>query len=383
MIVTMIAPEVIIGMACDNLFSAKTRLRKLRKFALEDNVPWTLSHSYYANMGGFVIQSGVQEAPRATPYITAEIAPADNHPDMMDIAVVRNQEQKVVEPKEESLPTTFPDSGKSNFYHNPYHLTALQIYKLRDKRVLPKLPYISEEELEDKSKSDSFIKTIAIFQMIWATTQIVIRTARGLAISQLELAVIAFAACAVVIYLLYWSKPKSTSATITILRYQDQIPKDVLELIRDPIDSVGRMFFFSADRTERLRRGSWIQNDALESEGNDGGFGLIAMAFGAALFGVIHIGAWNFSFPSRIELIFWRCASAYSTAYGPCLVISIAISLSFDESGGTIFLTLTPLSMFLYIIARLYLVVEIFRTLCFLPYDAYIATWATNIPHIS
>jgi hypothetical protein len=166
MIITMIAPEIIIGMACDNLFSAKTRLQKLRKFALEDNVPWTLSHSYYANMGGFVIQSRVQEAPYATPYITAETAPADNHPDIIDIAVVRNQEQKVVEPKEEFLPTTFPDSGKSYFYHNLYHLTALQIYKLRDKRVLPKLPYISKEELEDKSKSDSFIKTIAVFQMI-------------------------------------------------------------------------------------------------------------------------------------------------------------------------------------------------------------------------
>jgi hypothetical protein len=31
----------------------------------------------------------------------------------------------------------------------------------------------------------------------------------------------------------------------------------------------------------------------------------------------------------------------------------------------------------------MHLLVEIFRTLCFLPFDAYIATWATNIPHVS
>jgi hypothetical protein len=29
------------------------------------------------------------------------------------------------------------------------------------------------------------------------------------------------------------------------------------------------------------------------------------------------------------------------------------------------------------------LMVEIFRSLCFLPTDAYTSTWATNIPHIA
>ena len=120
--------------------------------------------------------------------ITAETAPADNHPDIADMATVDSngsQEQKVVEPKEKSLPTTIPENGKSYSYHNPYHLTATQIYKLRKQRVLPKLPHISEEELEDKSKSDSFVKTIAVFQIIWATIQVIVRTARKLAISQL------------------------------------------------------------------------------------------------------------------------------------------------------------------------------------------------------
>jgi hypothetical protein len=57
----------------------------------------------------------------------------------------------------------------------------------------------------------------------------------------------------------------------------------------------------------------------------------IAMILGTALFGGIHIGAWNFDFPSRIELIFWRRASVYSAAYGPSLLVMIfAIVLFFN-----------------------------------------------------
>jgi hypothetical protein len=36
-----------------------------------------------------------------------------------------------------------------------------------------------------------------------------------------------------------------------------------------------------------------------------------------------------------------------------------------------------------YILARLYLLVETFRTLVFLPPDAFISTWVSNIPNVS
>ncbi|BCS04943.1 uncharacterized protein AKAW2_80744S [Aspergillus luchuensis] len=35
-----------------------------------------------------------------------------------------------------------------------------------------------------------------------------------------------------------------------------------------------------------------------------------------------------------------------------------------------------------YIVARLFIVVEMFRTLAFLPQDAYVATWSSEIPNI-
>jgi hypothetical protein len=36
-----------------------------------------------------------------------------------------------------------------------------------------------------------------------------------------------------------------------------------------------------------------------------------------------------------------------------------------------------------YVVARLFMIVETFRTLFFLPPSAYIATWASNVPHIA
>ena len=106
------------------------------------------------------------------------------------------------------------------------------------------------------------------------------------------------------------------------------------------------------------------------------------MAFGATLFGGIHIGAWNFEFPSRIELILWRCASVTSAAFGPIFFILVIPLMDFLEEAGLKGGILSPICTFLYVIARLFLLVETFRTLCFLHPDAYISTWTTNIPHV-
>ena len=385
MMIMMIAPEFIVGMAYYDLLWAKESHQKLREFASQDHLPWTLTHTYYANMGGFVIQSGVQEDVHVIPYIPAENVNTGNCPEKANVSgtqvleVINND--KVVQ---KSHPTTISKNDGSYPYHNPYHLTAIQICELRREGFLPKLPYISKEELDDKSKGNSFIKAIALFQIIWATIQIIVRAVRNIAISQLELAVIAFATCAVIIYLLYWSKPKSVSTVTTILQYQDQIPKDVLQRIEICTAGTSQFgtFLFTAKGGLKPRHGSWIENDALEFPGGDYSIALAtwAMAFGATLFGGIHIGAWNFEFPSRIELILWRCASVISASFGPTILLLIYLKSFYPKvSNGNI---LTPISTFLYIMARLFLLVEIFRTLCFLPPDAYVSTWTTNIPHV-
>jgi len=147
---------------------------------------------------------------------------------------------------------------------------------------------------------------------------------------------------------------------------------------------IGRWFFAGKDEY-MPRDGLRIKNDYVEEiEGGNFalGIGMLAMAFGATLFGGIHIGAWNFKFPSRIELIFWRCASVFSAAFGPPLIFLIILSVFLRDRGLINIVILAPIWSFLYVMARLFLLVEIFRTLCFLPPDAYISTWTTNIPHV-
>ena len=109
---------------------------------------------------------------------------------------------------------------------------------------------------------------------------------------------------------------------------------------------------------------------------------------GSVIFGGIHVAAWNLSFPTPVEQILWRIASIMSTALLPIMYIVFLLDdvLLRYRSGLSLFPYRKSLNLIiggLYVIARLFLLVEIFRTLFYLPEDAYITTWASNIPHVS
>jgi len=69
------------------------------------------------------------------------------------------------------------------------------------------LPTITEEEIKDKSKGDGLTKTIAVFQLLWFSVQLIGRLIKGWAATELE--VLTFATCilTVVIYYFWWNKP--------------------------------------------------------------------------------------------------------------------------------------------------------------------------------
>lgn len=384
MLLTMVAPELVIGKACADLVQAKEDLPELLIFAEGDHVPWTLAHTYYANMGGFVVRSRVGENILLGPHVgdaarngdhtdtTASAEHRPRAPDAIDIAKLDHSDPGSFPAKETPGYDDIPDQD-SLFY-----LDARGLRTLRREKIIPKLPSITKGELEDKSKNDSFVKAIAIVQISWATLQIIARTARKLPISQLELAVLAFAACAVVIYGLYWTKPKGIRCTTTILQYQHEIPLEILPKIkRSTYGSFVRMFFTGQDHVELQGP---IRNDSF----NSGGLWVVtAMTLGAVLFCGIHVAAWNFTFPTRTEAIFWRCASIYATAFMPFVAVLVTTIFRLDFLEDIMAKAVVPLLSALYLVARLFLLVEVFRTLCFLPHRAYLSTWATNIPHVS
>ena len=70
------------------------------------------------------------------------------------------------------------------------------------------LPKISKEDILDKSKSDNLSKMISIVQALWMLAQIIGRLIVDLPVTLLEVNTLAHIMCAIIIYILWWDKPK-------------------------------------------------------------------------------------------------------------------------------------------------------------------------------
>ncbi|KAJ3481602.1 hypothetical protein NLI96_g7543 [Meripilus lineatus] len=74
-------------------------------------------------------------------------------------------------------------------------------------RSLVRAPRISEQGIQDKSKSDMLTKTIALFQVAWFIIQLCARYHEKLAITELETITLAFCVLNFATYALWWKKP--------------------------------------------------------------------------------------------------------------------------------------------------------------------------------
>lgn len=338
-ILTIFAPEIIIGVAYNTRLQAREDHPVFMRLADQDHVKWSLTHTYYANMGGFVIM------------------------------------------KEERNETV-----------NEYilhHLSRRDLYKLREMNYIARLRDITEEELIDRSKDDPFIKTISVVQIIWSTMQILVRAVRKLSICPIELAVLAFAACAIIIHGLYWDKPKSIGASTTItMQHQDYRTWAACEFGEDEDDKIINLLL----PVVKNPFGSPMHVAAGRGSSDNMKFAIptaASMLAGMVLFGAIHIGAWNSAFPSTAELYLWRCASIYSVSHASiAMLAAVFICNSQDGSNhrlanflpGWCGVFLYSIVLLLYTLARLIILFEMFRTLYFLPPDAFVSTWASGIP---
>ena len=113
----------------------------------------------------------------------------------------------------------FPDLWYLNLLvlqGNVWSLDACQLLLARKMGIIKKLPQISQDELDDRSKGDVFVKGLALVQVIGLFMQIVARGAAGFPPAQLEIAVIAFALCGFIIYILLLDKPQNVGTPVYI-----------------------------------------------------------------------------------------------------------------------------------------------------------------------
>lgn len=209
--------------------------------------------------------------------------------------------------------------------------------------------------------------------------QVIVRRSRKLAISQLELAVTAFSVCATINYLVTLYQPRGVQTVIVL-------QNDGLEISFEEAHKIYAARYRKSSLVERKESyffkggidngvsNDWVRRDRIFS---------VFLAIAGTTYGAVHCGGWYFTNPTAQELMLWRIAAILITILPTATLGILVVANRWEGFPFTIVMLLFILSLFVYVIARLFIMVEVFRSLFYLPADAFISTWADNIPHLS
>jgi hypothetical protein len=225
--------------------------------------------------------------------------------------------------------------------------------------------------------------------------QIIVRASKGLEISQLELAVAAFSACAIFTYLILLPKPQGVRVSPRPIICESGSVAKAIEL---GSEGMLRELFLPGPYVKSKER-KRVPNDTIHWQIETPSdlttrqhyvyqAYFLGFMFGGIVFGSIHIAGWNLTFPTLIEQMLWRISSILLATLLPAVLLPFCLLLY--SSHLVVFLSVNFLLLqiwglvlgVLYIAARL-LLMEIFRTLLYLPQGAYVSTWASNVPHFA
>ena len=344
MTLALLAPELVMLFASGQWASAKRSVIEMRELGFSD---WTMVHAYYADSGGFLLHS-------------------------------------------------------EDFISFP--VTAKQIHYLVQRGHLP-LPRITRKEIWDKSKADRLAKTIAASQAIWLVAQVVARGFQHLPVTLLELSTVAIITCTGVTSFFWFQKPLGVE-TPTDVHLGNSIA-NILRLAGDevkapyrdtPLDFIEPQLYTSAQMP--LHQVWGVQERPLPRIPNDRDPRLhslniiLVITVPTAAFSLLHLIAWNFDFPTRVELLLWRwtCVSMTIVLGTYCVTEAVSIvAQGYTTSGLTTLKSyklrwpsnlLFFVPAFLYFCARIIVIVEIVISLRLLRAGCFeTVQWAQLLPH--
>jgi hypothetical protein len=146
-IIALICPDGLAVSSCEQWRNARTSVKALKKA-----YPWwTITHGFYAEMGGYRVEQ---------------------------------------------------DAGNNQ----QYTFRVKELIWLSEQGILT-IPQVSYEELHDKSNADGLVKGLALAQSTWFMLQICARVNQHLPITTLEIATVAFIGCTGLMYFFWWHKP--------------------------------------------------------------------------------------------------------------------------------------------------------------------------------
>jgi len=253
-----------------------------------------------------------------------------------------------------------------------WFLDANQLALARKLDIIEKLPQITEDEIGDLNKGDIFVKFLAVSQISWLCFQLVTRVARKLPITQLEIVTLAFAVTSIITYALLYSRPKDVQTVRELDATKYPTPAEISQ-----IAAVGPEYMFD------LQRDISIPNSAgPTTKENDFTASVTAPLL---LFGGLHLLAWNYEFPTPVEGILWQASAILTIAAFPFtdMLARIPSDHRFAPPYSALMIETIAGSMLVVLVAaRLFILVEVVRSLAYQPSESFYTTWAANVPHM-
>ena len=324
-VIALLAPEYMLFFALGEIDDAYAMRKELEKLSIDAN----LTHGFFLRMGGFCLRAPTGRCHQL------RIEDIDKAITASDTAV----------------------GIKDTLAHS--------------KEWVQELKRIKENDIENLAKSDSVIKSIACFQGLWILTQAISRIYQHKALSLLEVTTSAYICCAVGIYAVWWKKPQNCSVPIMITCSDEAIDELSSSAYAGQVD----------DWDEFL----WAGRDFGESGDTMSGYstftfycitGLYALSL--MIFGSVHLASWNSRLPSTIELWMWRGSCLFCVIYVGFITV-LAIQSTYKTAAAAIVVFGLPV----YVVLRIYMIVEVFISLRALPASAFqTVQWSSFLPHI-
>ena len=262
MLWAIIGPELVLAVAIGQFASAR---RSVRRFHGLGYKTWTLRHGFFADMGGILLQ-----------------------------------------------PT---DSA-------PFLVNSRQLIYLVENQYMD-YPNIAAEDIWDRSKADTLAHVLTLLQACWLVIQLLGRAILRLATSILELSAGAIVLCTLGTFVCWLHKPNDVQKGIvlTVEATTAQILIDAGDEAaapyrHTPLDFVAKQSFtcgydmmgflnLRCDNRERPLR--CFPNDRFPDIGT---FQKLALFGMTTVYAAFHLIGWNFTFPTRLELLLWRVSSS-------------------------------------------------------------------------
>ena len=428
MIMTILIPEYLVGRALGEWLAARD---------MTATTKWSMVEAYMANMGHFVLDVGETDGSPATAKEQNETPLDDSNTEQRAAPEVKLADSgpEVLVPLPPTAPTapSFSASDAASAESESFRinlrrlkgrfwaLNAAQWVTAVDQDIADSPGAgVHSSQLEKLDKSGALVKTLALIQVTYLVVQLIARKIIRLPSSQLEIAALAFAASSALTYALYWSRPQGVE-TFRFIKAKPRDRRRRFNFHEPELITRGVNASLETDRYQLAKRGPvylWlghrgndvpkpdlgpipIPNDAGHLVYDIGGFGSLlghndeaaVLAFGSvlggALFGGLHCLAWNFEFPTGAEQVIWRVCAILTTTLPVVAVVPLTvwIQLNPHDSSAKHGRARTVVGIFIlfglivpYVLARLVIMVEIFRTLCYLPPEAYKETWSGSFP---